>query len=414
MGTALETRARRQPWLLAILLCAAVQGISSYTSLPIFFSGSGRTAPVKKGKVELPPLHYLHDLHLPPIEPQKALELYHRMLPGARDHGERGIIMYGEGQNLQHGVTIISRAAHVASRALLSHPWLNITIFTTRQTFTAWAALRSQQGHTTAYPFHSALFFEDIQTPALLRYSSVGNTSHTSLAESTAMQQSKLFFQRKIAAMQLSPYNRTLYMDPDTCVCGAPGSLEELFEELEEYDLATAMEWPAAVEPVPHIYAHYIPEKIQERYWGLVFYRKSEPMMHFLDTVMELYVTAANRNLGHRNDQQAVREAVFLEKGQLMERTLSEKKELCRAHSGRAKGDAKQQCAKPPSLCAKGCAIVQDRCECWATPRVGSKGSGKGSSKSKKGAGTGGAVLPSSLPPPFDPLHHERFPFLNL
>jgi hypothetical protein len=48
-------------------------------------------------------------------------------------------------------------------------------------------------------------------------------------------------------------------MDPDTCVCGAPGSLEELFEELEEYDLATAMEWPAAVEPVPHIYAHYIP-----------------------------------------------------------------------------------------------------------------------------------------------------------
>jgi hypothetical protein len=77
MGTALETRARRQPWLLAILLCAAVQGISSYTSLPIFFSGSGRTAPVKKGKVELPPLHYLHDLHLPPIEPQKALEVIH-------------------------------------------------------------------------------------------------------------------------------------------------------------------------------------------------------------------------------------------------------------------------------------------------------------------------------------------------
>jgi len=285
--------------------------------------------------------------------------------------------MYGEGHTLQQGVTILSRAARVAARALQAHPWLSVTVFTTRQTFTAWAALQAQRGASTSYPFQSAIFFEDIQMPTLELPQPPSNVTLDPAAQSARQQehQSKRFFQRKIAAMQLSPYERTLYMDPDTCVCGQPGELEHLFGEvLDEYDMAAATEHAGHEQDAPHVYAQLIPEKISERYWGLVLYRKTDTMMRLLDTIMELYVVASNRNLGHRNEQQAVREAIYLSKGELMEKMLNENRDLCRAKSARLQS-APSCPAKPQPLCRK-CTLVQDFCECWSKPKA-SKGSKK-------------------------------------
>uniref|UniRef100_A0A061S744 Uncharacterized protein n=1 Tax=Tetraselmis sp. GSL018 TaxID=582737 RepID=A0A061S744_9CHLO len=159
-----------------------------------------------------------------------------------------------------------------------------------------------------------------------------------------------------------SPYDRTLYMDPDTGVCGPKRRIDELFAALDEYDLAVSAEKPKAASssPAMNVYSSSIPRKFLERYWRVVLYRRTEPMLELLDKIMEIFTAASNLGLGHTSDQQAVREALYLSKGRTMEKRLNDSRELCRLPLKKHKGG----CGKLEPLCkASKCVLLQDRCE---------------------------------------------------
>jgi len=361
---------------------AAAQRVQKPNSYPIFWSGSGKTAPKKKAAkvqqqeqanqdIQLQSLMHVDPLE---IDGDMAAQMHKRMFSSAfsPEPGSRGVILHGSGYSLSHGVTVLSRAAHVAERLLAVDPELNITVFSTKDVFTVWAHRRSQMGHKTSRPFKSAIFVEDMELPTLLLEEVAENATESQRRIALLKQQAKEFYQLKIAALQLSPYERTLYMDPDTCSCGSRGRLATLFNYLDEYDIAVAQQQGGTSGKGPrlaHVYAHSIPDKFMERYWGVILFKKTDAMMNLLDLIMELFVIAANQRLGHTSDQEAVREALYLSKGKIMEKTLSDNKDLCRLSTKKQKGSS---CSSRPPSCSKSkskCTLVQDMCECWSQAR---------------------------------------------
>eukprot|EP00192_Tetraselmis_astigmatica_P011410 CAMPEP_0117695420 /NCGR_PEP_ID=MMETSP0804-20121206/28131_1 /TAXON_ID=1074897 /ORGANISM="Tetraselmis astigmatica, Strain CCMP880" /LENGTH=377 /DNA_ID=CAMNT_0005509493 /DNA_START=289 /DNA_END=1423 /DNA_ORIENTATION=+ len=321
---------------------AAAQRVQKPNSYPIFWSGSGKTAPKKKAAKVQQQEQANQDIQLQSLMHVDPLEIDGDM------------------------------AAQMHKRMFSVDPELNITVFSTKDVFTVWAHRRSQMGHKTSRPFKSAIFVEDMELPTLLLEEVAENATESQRRIALLKQQAKEFYQLKIAALQLSPYERTLYMDPDTCSCGSRGRLATLFNYLDEYDIAVAQQQGGTSGKGPrlaHVYAHSIPDKFMERYWGVILFKKTDAMMNLLDLIMELFVIAANQRLGHTSDQEAVREALYLSKGKIMEKTLSDNKDLCRLSTKKQKGSS---CSSRPPSCSKSkskCTLVQDMCECWSQAR---------------------------------------------
>mmetsp|Transcript_4283 Transcript_4283/g.10366 ORF Transcript_4283/g.10366 Transcript_4283/m.10366 type:complete len:320 (+) Transcript_4283:681-1640(+) len=261
------------------------------------------------------------------------------------------------------GISKLLRAANTARRLRTVAPGINITLFAEKRLVVRWLQENNLgNGSNVSAPFSSALFFENIRVPRLLHKLPRGNETTSDNEQDLLSWRRRRSYQHKIAAMQLSPYDRTLYMDPDTGVCGPKRRIDELFAALDEYDLAVSAEKPKAASssPAMNVYSSSIPRKFLERYWRVVLYRRTEPMLELLDKIMEIFTAASNLGLGHTSDQQAVREALYLSKGRTMEKRLNDSRELCRLPLKKHKGG----CGKLEPLCkASKCVLLQDRCE---------------------------------------------------
>ncbi len=109
-------------------------------------------------------------------------------------------------------------------------------------------------------------------------------------------------FADKTAAFQLSPYEKTLFLDADTTICRDPS---EVFQLLDQFDIAATME-TYQPRPLPDV-----PEVFPEFNAGAILYRRSPAMAQFLLAWDNLY--AAHKKLANpiKGEQPAFREVLY-------------------------------------------------------------------------------------------------------
>jgi hypothetical protein len=120
----------------------------------------------------------------------------------------------------------------------------------------------------------------------------------------------------KVRYLPSSPYERTIYLDADTYVCG---DICELFSLLEKFDLA------AAHAPYRAVYrVSGVPDCFPELNCGVLVFRRSEGVRRLFGRWLEIYQQAMRSEIqwlhpaqnslmhGDLNDQPAFREAVYL------------------------------------------------------------------------------------------------------
>ncbi len=88
-----------------------------------------------------------------------------------------------------------------------------------------------------------------------------------------AMSDARRNFADKTAALQMSPYERTLFLDADTTICRDPA---EVFQILNQFDIAATME-TYQPRPLPGV-----PEAFPEFNAGAILYRRTPAMEQFL------------------------------------------------------------------------------------------------------------------------------------
>jgi len=109
----------------------------------------------------------------------------------------------------------------------------------------------------------------------------------------------------KIVAMQGAPYDRFLFLDGDTHICG---NLSEMFGVLDGYDIAMAMA-PRRTDPSGlAAYGELIPEWFPEPNTGVALCKKGPGLDNLLRECSSMYAM-----LGKWNDQISVRVALYHE-----------------------------------------------------------------------------------------------------
>lgn len=112
-------------------------------------------------------------------------------------------------------------------------------------------------------------------------------------------------FLRKVEALALSPYGRTVFLDSDTLLLQP---VPELFALLERVPLAAALEWALVSHPVT-VDGVELPDAFPEYNTGVIAWRRdpaTEALMACWDTCFRRHAAA-----GVRHDQPAFREALW-------------------------------------------------------------------------------------------------------
>lgn len=100
-------------------------------------------------------------------------------------------------------------------------------------------------------------------------------------------------------------YDRTLFLDTDTYVCG---SLEPIFEVLDRFDLAAAQD-PAREGTASHRHDHDVPETFPQFNTGVIAYRDCAAVRDLFDRWRDLYHSL--EGVKHGLNQPAFRVAAY-------------------------------------------------------------------------------------------------------
>ena len=119
----------------------------------------------------------------------------------------------------------------------------------------------------------------------------------------------------KPRSMAASPYERTLYLDTDTYICG---DISRVFDVLDRFDLAAVHARHAlqgsALRHLPDVVLQ-VPEAFVQFNGGVIMFRRSPATLRFLQRWIELIESyqrlAAERGSDYRRDQTALREAIY-------------------------------------------------------------------------------------------------------
>uniref|UniRef100_A0A7S0SFF3 Nucleotide-diphospho-sugar transferase domain-containing protein n=1 Tax=Mantoniella antarctica TaxID=81844 RepID=A0A7S0SFF3_9CHLO len=293
----------------------------------------------------------------------------------------------------------VDRAALVASRLLHYSPGTNITLFTDRRLWeqwtrmaetSAWAALeapapfkafRADSNLVGAWmktksalvpwgrinPFTHVVFYDGIPWDTEQRASKA-------FAGNPSLNLSPTFFLKKLATFAAAPYDKTLFADADTCMCGS--HLDDMWRELDDHELIHTID-PAMNQGGNHagwnVRGHRVPPGetgFKERNVGFVLYRPSLKLNIVWHHAALLLLEAFRiKTPVLRNEQPAYTEAVYLWRHHLDERILDNSNDVCRKLDSRQKSI----CVKGQSegyfpvgpLCAIGCRVTHEKCECW-------------------------------------------------
>ena len=112
----------------------------------------------------------------------------------------------------------------------------------------------------------------------------------------------KLILRAKIDALGLTPYDRTLFLDSDTYICGR---ISQIFSILDNYDLAMVIA-PRRVDPGWVSKDTEIPSWLPEFNSGVMLMRKSEASARLLVEWRRTYMKYAKWN-----DQMSLRATLF-------------------------------------------------------------------------------------------------------
>ncbi|MGH7197316.1 MAG: hypothetical protein ACREH5_01050, partial [Candidatus Omnitrophota bacterium] len=107
----------------------------------------------------------------------------------------------------------------------------------------------------------------------------------------------------KIAYLRRSPYERTLYLDTDTHVCG---DLADLFHLLDRFDIAAAHSPNRRVSR-----SGDIPASFPEYQAGVILFRRSPAVEGFLSSWLAAYEESSRHAAGRVYDQPAFRELLY-------------------------------------------------------------------------------------------------------
>jgi len=108
-------------------------------------------------------------------------------------------------------------------------------------------------------------------------------------------------FADKVAPLQKSPFERTVFLDTDTWLCEP---VPELFSLLERWDIAMAHA------PMRKTGASSVPPVLPEFNSGVIVFRRSEPTSRLLQRWQELYAERLAAT-GVRDDQPSLRDALW-------------------------------------------------------------------------------------------------------
>ena len=119
-----------------------------------------------------------------------------------------------------------------------------------------------------------------------------------------------------VRLMGQSPYERTLYLDADTYVCG---DITGLFALLDRFELAVAHDWtrnPDYARELLWEYTSKIPESFFQHQAGVVLFRRSPGLTRFFGDWLTYYerdqqLRATSGSSCHVGDQAAFREALW-------------------------------------------------------------------------------------------------------
>jgi hypothetical protein len=111
-------------------------------------------------------------------------------------------------------------------------------------------------------------------------------------------------FGTKVFALDHSPFERTVFLDTDTFVCG---DISDLFVLLEKYDLAVA---PDPARAVPYILVEGVPHAFPEPNTGVIAFNKSELVLG-LFSLWKKYYSAQKYKVSGWHDQPTFRRALY-------------------------------------------------------------------------------------------------------
>lgn len=328
--------------------------------------------------------------------------------------GQSGAVMHADG-NLR----ILERAVLVARQyKLYSGGSMPMTLFTDAASFSEWQQRWRDAGAPTSgptnvaqlpksrqsadksvrptdslylfdlsgngSPFESVVLFENLTMPALPE-------AILKKASNTYRLSAHLWL-KKIVAYLNAPYERSVFLDADTCPCS---SLDEYFKLLDDADVVNTIEhkYEEFLRGLKGVSADNIavlgpkpPKSFAERNCGFIGFAKTRNADELLLTWLRAYlaylasVPAAGPAGGFRGregvrggDQPAYREAVYisLKQGALRERLVARAGAgaICRGLPPtwrKSCSDTKTRDAPRGVGCRNGCLAVHEKCECWS------------------------------------------------